>query len=208
MPELIATRSPRSATLFRIMFGLVWLIDATLKWLPGFRAGFAGMLDAAAKGQPGWLAPWFDVWTGLSHTQAVLLSYASAAMETFLAVALILGFARKITYLVGAGYSLVVWATAEGFGGPYQAGSTDIGTAIIYAFVFGGLFVLAAELGSDPYSLDYYIEARVDWWSRIAEVGRGRRPSAGVVPALVTATSDGQQIVPGRAGRIRGDGAG
>ena len=24
----------------RISFGIIWLIDATLKWLPGFRSGY------------------------------------------------------------------------------------------------------------------------------------------------------------------------
>jgi uncharacterized membrane protein YphA (DoxX/SURF4 family) len=167
---------------FRVLFGLVWGIDAALKWLPGFRDSFQAMLQAAAKGQPGWLAPWFNLWSGLNHGETTLLAYGTALMETFLAIAVILGFARKSTYLIGAVYSLLVWATAEGFGGPYQSGATDIGTAIIYAFVFAGLLVLAASADSDRrYSLDYYLESRFGWWQRIAEVGWRRKridPSA------------------------------
>ncbi len=34
----------------------------------------------------------------------------------------------------------VIWSTAEGFGGPYTAGSTDIGAAIIYVLVFLALW--------------------------------------------------------------------
>ena len=37
-------------------------------------------------------------------------------------------------------FSLLVWSVGEAFGGPYAAGSTDIGTAIIYAFVFAALY--------------------------------------------------------------------
>lgn len=164
-----------AGAVLRVAFGLVWAIDATLKWLPGFRAGFAAMLDAAAHGQPGWLRPWFDLWTGLSHTDVTVLAYATAATETAIALAVLAGFARKAVYLAGAAYSLVIWATAEGFGGPYQAGSTDIGTAIIYTFVFAGLLALAAHTGPDPYCLDRRIERRVSWWWRIAEVGHLHR---------------------------------
>jgi hypothetical protein len=40
----------------RISFGIIWLIDAILKWLPGFRSGHISMISSAGQGQPGWLA--------------------------------------------------------------------------------------------------------------------------------------------------------
>jgi hypothetical protein len=45
------------------------------------------------------------------------------------AAALIFGFARKSTYIAAAVFSLLIWSTAEGFGGPYTAGSTDVGAS-------------------------------------------------------------------------------
>ena len=39
----------------RISFGIIWLIDAVLKWLPGFRSGYMGAIMGEAQGQPGWL---------------------------------------------------------------------------------------------------------------------------------------------------------
>jgi nitrite reductase (NO-forming) len=152
-----------------VAFGLVWAVDALLKWSPEYRGGFATMLDAAAKGQPGWLGPWFDMWTDLPHRAATILAYGSAATETFVAVALLIGFARKSLYLLGAGYSLMIWATGEGFGGPYHSGSTDVGAAIIYALVFAFLLV-ADRPGPDPYSVDFCVEKHISWWDRIAEV--------------------------------------
>jgi nitrite reductase (NO-forming) len=127
------------------------------------------MLDDAAKGQPGWLGPWFDLWTDLPKSMTTAMAYGSAITETVLALALAVGFARKSLYLFGAGYSLMIWATAEGFGGPYQSGSTDIGAAIIYSFVFVALLIVDRP-GPDPYSVDAYLETRISWWSRIAEV--------------------------------------
>jgi nitrite reductase (NO-forming) len=155
----------------RVAFGLVWAVDAVLKWLPGFRDGFGAMLDQAAKAQPGWLRPTFHLWTGLSHWELTTLATLSAATETFLALALLSGFARKTVYLLGAGYSLALWAMGEGFGAPYQSGSTDVGAALIYAFVFAALLLMDR---SEPnaYSLDAYLETRISWWHRIAEVER------------------------------------
>jgi nitrite reductase (NO-forming) len=176
LPVEPAHRHPsvRLITTLRVAFGLVWAIDAILKWLPGFRDGFGTMLDQASKAQPGWLRPMFDLWTGLSHWEVTALATISATTETFLALALISGFARKSVYLLGACYSLVIWAMGEGFGAPYQSGSTDVGAAVIYAFVFSALFLMDRS-GPNAHSLDAYLETRVSWWHRVAEVGRRGR---------------------------------
>jgi hypothetical protein len=105
-----------------------------------------------------------------------------------IAAAVIIGFARKTTYIVGLGYSLLVWSTGEGFGGPYHAGSTDIGTSIIYSLVFATLLVVTANSGSDPYSVDRYLEGWVSWWSRVAEVGASQ-PAHPPLLALVPVAS-------------------
>jgi hypothetical protein len=55
----------------RIGFGVIWLIDATLKWLPGFRAGYMGTIMGQAQGQPGWLGPWFGFWISLQHPRVM-----------------------------------------------------------------------------------------------------------------------------------------
>jgi len=183
----------------RITFGVIWLIDATLKWLPGFRASYMSVIMAEAQGQPGWLRPWFDFWIRFQHPEAMFLAYLAAVIETLIAVALIAGFARKLTYLSAIAFSLVIWGTAEGFGGPYTAGASDIGTAIIYAVVFAGLLALGYYAGPARYSADYYIEQKVSWWWRIAEM---RRPvpveavAAGVAPAAEAATPQPQSALP------------
>src|SRR5712692_11706858 len=55
----------------RIGFGVIWLIDAVLKWLPGFRSGYMSMLMGQAQGQPHWLMPWFNFWINLQHPRAI-----------------------------------------------------------------------------------------------------------------------------------------
>lgn len=153
----------------RIAFGVIWAVDAALKWTPGFRAGYLGDLTGAAKGQPGWLQPWFHFWISLQHP-TTLFVYLVAVVETLIAAALILGFARKLTYISAAVFSFLIWSTAEGFGGPYTAGSADVGTSIIYVVVFLGLLALSAYAGPARYSVDHWLEQRLSWWWRLAEV--------------------------------------
>ena len=168
----------------RIGFGVIWLIDAILKWLPGFRSGYMGTIMGQAQGQPGWLKPWFDFWINLQHPRAMFFAYLVAVAETLIALALIAGFARKLTYISAATLSVLIWATAEGFGGPYTSGSSDIGTAVIYAVVFAGLLALSAYAGPGRYSADYYLEKKISWWWRLAEL---RRPAP---PLAAAATPD------------------
>jgi hypothetical protein len=37
----------------RISFGIIWLIDAVLKWLPGFRSGYMDTIMGQAQSHPG-----------------------------------------------------------------------------------------------------------------------------------------------------------
>ena len=170
----------------RIAFGVIWLIDAALKWLPGFRAGYMSTIMGEAQSQPGWLQPWFHFWIRFQHPDAMFLAYLVAVVETLIALALIAGFARKLTYISAIVFSLLIWATAEGFGGPYTAGAADIGTAVIYAVVFAGLLTLSYYAGPARFSADYYLEKKISWWWRVAET---RRPVPAHAPAVASVTS-------------------
>ncbi|HCU94523.1 MAG TPA: hypothetical protein DHU96_18105 [Actinobacteria bacterium] len=180
--------------------------------------GLHGHDHGPGAGQPGWLKPWFGFWTSQQHPQAMFFAYLVAAVETPIAVALIAGFARKITYLSAIVFSLPIWATAEGFGGPCTSGASDIGTAIIYAVVFAGLLALSYYAGPARYSADHYLEQKISWWWRIAEM---RHPAAatpappaanipGSMPSRITPWQHAQPHRPPgrvlhRAGRL-GDG--
>jgi nitrite reductase (NO-forming) len=138
------------------------------------------MLTGASQDQPGFLKPWFKLVTAVaSDGRAPFLALGSAVMETYLAVALLTGFARKTTYAVGAIYTALIWATAEGFGGPYVPGtSTDVGAAIISSLLFLMLLINDAGVGFSRLSLDSILERRVPGWRRVAELDwRGPRVS-------------------------------
>ncbi len=153
--------------ILRIGFGAIWAIDASLKWQPAFQANFQQMLSDVAKGQPGFLGWWFALWQFVVSGRAPVFGILTASTETYLALALITGFARKITYSVGILYGLFVWSVAEGFGGPYRPGTTtDVGAAIIYSLFFGALLLVDAG----RYSVDRWIEKRHLAWRSIAEL--------------------------------------
>jgi nitrite reductase (NO-forming) len=186
----IATVAPTASAALptaalRILFGLAWTANAALKWFPAFGAGFLGMLTDVSQGQPAFLRPWFNfVTTVASDGRATFLAAGSAALETYLAVALLTGFARKATYVIGAVYTALIWATAEGFGGPYVPGvSTDVGAAIVYTLLFVVFLVHDAGLGTSRLSVDSFLERRVPAWRRVAELGSlGSRVSRVSVP--------------------------
>jgi len=176
-PAIAAVAPTASAGLptatLRILFGVAWTANAALKWFPAFGAGFLGMLTDVSQGQPAFLRPWFNfVTTVASDGRATVLAAGSAALETYLAIALMTGFARKYTYVVGAGYTALIWATAEGFGGPYVPGvSTDVGAAIVYTLLFLVFLVHDAGVGSSRLSVDSFLERRRPAWRRVAELG-------------------------------------
>ena len=130
----------------RIIFGLVWAVDAWFKWQPDFINKFTDYLTGALDGQPALVQAWITFWIDLVKVNPTALAYLVAIGETAVAIGLILGLFSNLTNLGGTLLALIIWSTAEGFGGPYQAGSTDIGAAVIYVLVFVGLFLSNAGL--------------------------------------------------------------
>ncbi len=127
--------------LLRIVFGIVWLIDAYFKWQPAFLKDFVSYVTGGLDGQPLLVQAWIHLWISIIGVNPYFLAILAAIIETVIAAGLILGlFTRPIIY-IGIAWSIVIWSTAETFGGPYKAGSTDIGTAIIYVLVFIALLL-------------------------------------------------------------------
>lgn len=161
---------PALKTSMRVVFGIVWGIDGALKFQPGLSDSMVDMINSAAQGQPSWLAPWFNFWSQTVGANPPFYVYLVGALELALAFTLIFGFLRKIAYAGGFLLSFVMWSVPEGFGGPYGLGSTDIGTGVIYAFVFLFLMIINAAFGPSRLSLDHIIEERYPRWKRLAEI--------------------------------------
>ncbi len=147
----------RSFSILRIVFGGIWLIDAYFKWSPAFIDNFTGYLTDAVQGQPPLVQAWINLWVKTVGVDPHFFAVIVALGETAIAVGLIFGLFTKVAHLGGMAMSLVIWSTAEGFGGPYMAGSTDIGAAIIYFMLH-----LSLWLGKSwrCYSIDAWLRQR------------------------------------------------
>jgi thiosulfate dehydrogenase (quinone) large subunit len=158
-----------TGTTVRMLFGVVFGVDAVLKWLPGYRKTYLSTVKSAAASQPAWLHGWFHFWITLQSKSPMLFATLTGLAETGLALVLILGVARRAGYALGVVYSLLVWGVAEGFGGPYASGSTDVGTGIVYALLFITLLTFAPPARRERLSLDRILVTRWSGWRVIAE---------------------------------------
>jgi uncharacterized membrane protein YphA (DoxX/SURF4 family) len=158
-------------SVFRIVFGIVWLVDGALKFTSGFVGSFPAAVATAQANSPAWLSGWYSFWLAQANANAPLIVYTVGVLELLLGVVLVLGLMRKLAYAAGVVLSLLIWAVPEGFGGPYQGGSggTDVGAGIVYALVFLGLITINASFGSSRYSLDHLIERRFPRWAVVSE---------------------------------------
>ena len=130
----------------RIVFGLIWGVDAWFKWQPGFINGFTDYLSGAQADQPLFIHHWIGFWINVVGIDPTGFAYSVAIGETAIALALIFGVFTNLTVVAGSVLSLIIWSTAEGFGGPYSSTSTDIGAAVIYVLVFAGLFLSSSGM--------------------------------------------------------------
>ena len=161
--------SKRVATL-RIVFGVIWLIDAGLKMNSTFIHEFQGDFTEGAAGQPGWLKWWFDFWADVTGSNPHAFAYGTIVVELLIGFGLVLGLARRIGYIGGFIFSIAIWAIPEGLGGPYSMSSTDINQGIIYALVFAALYGLdSVSTVKLAWTVDEKLERRFSWWRPVAE---------------------------------------
>ena len=139
----------------RIAFGLLWLFDAILKWLPAFMFHFDSQITSQLPGQPSWIVAWLHlVLAIISFVGPTIFAIIIALVETAIALSLLTRFALPYMAPLAILYSLSVWFTAETFGGPYSLSGTGvrgnvIGNIIIYVIPLLMIFAnIHSEQGS------------------------------------------------------------
>ena len=138
----------------RISFGLLWLFDAALKWLPAFLLHFSSQITTVIPGQPHWIAAWLEFVATIVHAVGpVSVAVLVGLSEIAIAIALLSGKGLRVFVPFGLAYSVAVWATAEAFGGPYTTAGTGVrgnvlGNVLIYLIPFLFLWIGGAELAA------------------------------------------------------------
>src|SRR6201999_479683 len=94
----VATALVRRYFWVRVGFGLLWAIDATFKWLPGFRHDYLPMIRSSAQGQPAWLGFWFHFWLRTSSAAPTTVAVLIALAETAICLSLVLGVAQRVGF--------------------------------------------------------------------------------------------------------------
>jgi hypothetical protein len=138
-----------------IVFGLLWLFDAVLKWVPAFLLHFTSQITSVIPGQPHWVAAWLTFVAAVVHAIGPIpVAIFVALVETAIALGLLSGKWPRPVIAFGIAYSLLVWLTAEAFGGPYSAAGTGVrgnvlGNVLIYLIPFLFLWVGSRRGGAN-----------------------------------------------------------
>lgn len=135
----------------RLLFGALWAFDAYWKWQPFFLTHAITFLQQAQDGQPAWIVVYIGWFLPIiDRIGPLVFGVFAAVMETAIALSLLTGWCLRWMLWAGALYSLGLWTTAEGWGGPYGIGFTGnkgdvLGTINIYLFAFFFLIILFAR---------------------------------------------------------------
>ncbi|MBF9072660.1 hypothetical protein [Streptacidiphilus fuscans] len=172
-----STRRLHRAAVVRIGFGLVWAVDASFKWLPGFIHGqtISDELGQGTAIHTPVIHQWLQLWHTIGGASPGAFAVVTAVTETAIALGLILGVFSNAVFVGSALYALGVWSTAEAFGLPWNTpGITDVGPSV--AYIFASLALLHAHAGA-TWSLDARLRPRL---GRLAWLSG---PAAGSIPA-------------------------
>jgi nitrite reductase (NO-forming) len=154
-------RTLHRAAALRIGFGLLWAIDASFKWQPGFIHGqtLSDELGQGSTVRTPVIHQWIQAWHSVASSAPGAFAVGTAVVETCIAAALILGLFSNAVFIGSALYALGIWSGAEAFGLPWNTpGITDVGPAV--AYIFASLALLHAAAGA-TWSLDALIRPKL-----------------------------------------------
>src|SRR6202453_1137537 len=135
---------PRSRTILRIGFGIVWVIDGILQFKPSMPLGLGNdVVRPAVAGAPSWLHPLMLHAITLWNAHPIDLATGTAWIQVGIGLALISSNATIGRYaaVVAAGWAALVWIVGEGLGGAFASGSS-----ILFGWPGATLFYCAAAV--------------------------------------------------------------
>ena len=131
----------------RVLFGLVWGIDALFKWQPGFVNGqtLHDELGGASHVSTPVVHQLMQFWNTVGLADPSAFAHGIAILESLIAISLIAGLFSNVGFIGSALLSLGIWTGAEGLHLPwFRPGQTDLGPSVGYIFASLALFFAAA----------------------------------------------------------------
>ncbi|MGH7611045.1 MAG: hypothetical protein ACREN4_03400 [Candidatus Dormibacteria bacterium] len=139
----------------RVGLGLLLLADAWLGWHPATYLSYPSLVYSNASVSPPPLATALVFAAELLGRQPALAGTLLAAVESALALLILTGLLIKWALPATAALTLVIWVFGQGFGLPFAAGSTDLGSGILYSLA---AVMLWRAPGTRSLSLDRWLE--------------------------------------------------
>jgi nitrite reductase (NO-forming) len=179
-PSTLNLRRLHGAAVVRILFGVIWTIDATFKWLPGFIHGqtLDDELGAASQVHTPVIHQWIELWHSVGTAHPGAFAVGTAVIETGIALCVLSGAFTNVVFIGSAIFSFGIWSAAEGFHLPWsKSGITDLGPSVGYIAASLALYFAAAGA---TWSLDGWLRPRL---GRLAWLS-SRVPAPAPTPAL------------------------
>ena len=157
----LSLRRLHGAAVVRIAFGVIWAIDASFKWLPGFVHGqtLGKELGAGADIQTPIVHQWIQLWHGAAEASPSGFAIGTGIIETVIAICMLLGAFSNALFVGSAAFSFGIWSAAEGFHLPWsKPGITDLGPSV--AYIIASLVMLFAAAGA-TWSVDGWLRPRM-----------------------------------------------
>lgn len=135
---------PRSRTILRIGFGIIWVFDGILQFQPSMPLGLANdVVRPTVSGAPSWLHPLMLHAISLWNAHPIDLATGTAWIQVGIGLALISSNAAVGRYaaVVAAGWAALVWVVGEGAGGAFASGAS-----ILFGWPGATLFYCAAAV--------------------------------------------------------------
>ncbi len=130
----------------RIIFGAIWAVNTALEANAPYVNHFLASIVQRVAGQPDVVRAYLHIVIhGIELLGPRHVAMATVVVDGLLAISLLTGVGLRPWARFGVIYSLFLWSTVGGFGGPYVAGATDPGTAIVYALTFFTILSVPSE---------------------------------------------------------------
>ncbi|MCL4372732.1 DoxX family membrane protein [Candidatus Parvarchaeota archaeon] len=151
----------------RLILGLIFIADSMLKLIPDSAYLIKENVLSGAYGAWSFVYPWVAFWANFTANNINFLVAFAIVVEFLIGLFLILGLFKKFLYITGAVYSIVIWLTISQFGGPYIAGTLNIGATPFYFLLFLLLIFTDRNFKTYDKSLDKIIEKKHKIWQKI-----------------------------------------
>ncbi len=148
---------PAGRRMFRITFGLLWLLDGLLQLQRAMPLGLPGsVITPSASTSPGWVRHLVSVGTTIWSNHPVSAAAATVWIQVGIGVFLLVaprGYWSRAAGAVSVGWGLVVWVFGEAFGGIFAHGSSwlfGLPGGVLFYVVAGVLVALPEASWESP----------------------------------------------------------